>query len=157
MRINSKGLFYSTANLGVQKTWIVWWQHHCLYPQTQFSWYGYVPLIFTAREQNTFFVHCSALGLRKSDVHGCLASLGLKSVYMSLLSQCFNYLYNTSRFCSRTVQLYIANCIQKIESAEKDSGAAAKLFITYYTPRLALPKNIPLELIYILSFLGWQP
>ena len=46
----------------------------------------------------------------------------------------------------------VHNRIRKIESAGKNSGAAVKLFMLFCTPRLALPTNIPLELMRILSF-----
>ena len=55
-----------------------------------------------------------------------------------------------------TYRKIIHNRIGKIEAAEKDSGATAKLFTPFCTPRLALPKNIPLELMRILSFLGLE-
>ena len=48
------------------------------------------------------------------------------------------------------------SCIRKIESAGKTSGSAAKLF-TVFTLRLALQKNILLELMRTLSFWDWKP
>ena len=51
----------------------------------------------------------------------------------------------------------VHNRIRKIESAGKNSGAATKLFMGFCIPRLALSKNIPLELMCILSFWGWTP
>ena len=82
-------------------------------------------------------------------------SLAQESIYVRLLSLCF-------KLCSYYIYIYfvfwvtyrkiVHNRIQKIGSAEKDSGAAVKLF-TFCTTRLALPKNILLELMRILLFL----
>ena len=90
-------------------------------------------------------------------MYSCLVQ---ESDYVGLLSLCF-------KLCSYFFVVYyfgflvayrktVHNRIQKIGSAEKDSGAAAKLFMTFCTPRLALPKNITLELMRILLFLGLE-
>ena len=109
------------------------------------------------RDQNVLFVHCSTIGLTKRVVHGCLASLGLKNVSTQVCCRKFAAIFCCiSQYILRVfghVRSIVHNRIRKIETAAEYSGAAAKLFMAFCIPRLALPKNICLELMRI----GWTP
>ena len=138
---------FGRANLSVQKQFGS--TTSCFYPQTQFSGHGYVPSIFKAIFCLRIAAHsdfekelCMAVqlvwGSRK-----CLPNFAV-TVFQTL--QLF--------FCWSILRVFGQIVIRKIECAGKDSSAAAKLFMTYCIPRLALPKSIPLEFFHFWGCLG---